>query len=91
MRFSKEKSIVSNLHVNLCGKQLQWVTKFNYLGIQINSTLNDHDDIFAKRGEYYSSLNGLMSNFKGLPSDSILNQLYNQYCMFVLWISVLEL
>ena len=52
-------------------------TKFNYLGIQINSTLNDHDDIFAKRGEYNASLNGLVSKFKGLLSD-ILNQLYNQ-------------
>ena len=76
MKMSKSRCDTAHQYsVSLAHKKLKWVSTVKYLGVHVSSNLDDTNDFISKRGDFYSSLNGLLSKFKGGPHD-ILNVLF---------------
>ena len=80
MKMSQKNCNLVNYKVSLDGTQLKWVQSVSFLGIFVSYNMDDTNEFIHKRGSFYSSVNSLLGNFRGVPRN-ILNVLFSHYCV----------
>jgi hypothetical protein len=79
MLFTREACDVDAPQVHLCGKQLEWVCSFKYLGNWVTPDLSEKVEIDKKCGVFYGNCNYLSATFRNVGNQNIL-KLFNSYC-----------
>ena len=80
MKFSMNMSMNKDVSgITLCGKKLEWVTSFKYLGNWVTSNLKENIEISNKTCAFFGNVNSLKSCFGNVGYRNI-SILYNSYC-----------
>ena len=79
MKFSRQTRNIDLHSVTLCGKKLEWVNSFKYLGNWVTNDLSENVEIDKKCGAFYGSCNYLAATFRNIGKRNIL-KLFNSYC-----------
>lgn len=69
-----------NPNLHLSNSKLKFVNKVKYLGVILNSSIYDDDDLNRQVRSFYCSANKLRARFSKCSSD-VKNVLYRSYCM----------
>ena len=79
MYFTRQKTTTASPPVFLCGKELDWVKSFKYLGNWIMTDLSEEMEINIKMGILFGNVNHLFSVFKHTGFKNLMI-LFNSYC-----------
>ena len=79
MEFTKRKGDIKMRSPVLCGKDLEWIKSFKYLGNWVAHDLSEEIEINKKVGSFYASYNHLSSSFKHVGVKYVF-KLFNAYC-----------
>ena len=77
--FSRKQNDLKNLpNITLCGFELPWVNKIDYLGCILESDYSMKTDVSVKRGKFIGKINSILQEFH-FAKEEVLLKLLNIY------------